>query len=214
LWAVTLGAARYTVSVQKIGIFSGAFDPIHDGHIAFAEEAIDQAGLNKVFFLIEPRPRHKQGVKALEHRVEMVRLAIAHQPRLGLILLDQPRFNVHETWPQLQARFAGTSLAMLMGEDVFARLSHWPHVDELITNVTFVVGVRSGSRTELQEHLHTIERVRHVRLEWRMFQPSQSMHTSTRVRAALRKGIAPKGVDPAVLSYIKAHGLYSRELEA
>ena len=199
--------------MQKIGIFSGAFDPIHDGHIAFAQEAIDQAGLSKIFFLIEPRPRHKQGVKAFEHRVEMVRLAIADYPRFGLIMLDQPRFNVHETWPQLQARFEGASLSMLMGEDVFSRLSYWPHVDELITNVTFVVGVRHGTMTQLQDHLHVIERTRHVRLKWRMFQPSQSMQTSTRVRAALRQGTVPRGIAPKVLAYIKDNGLYSREFE-
>ncbi|MCA9332160.1 adenylyltransferase/cytidyltransferase family protein, partial [Candidatus Saccharibacteria bacterium] len=52
--------------MKKVGIYAGSFDPIHKGHIALAEQAIQQCGQDKVFFMVEPRPRRKQGVKALE----------------------------------------------------------------------------------------------------------------------------------------------------
>ena len=68
---------------MRVGIYPGAFDPVHKGHIAFALAAITAHQLDKVFFLPEPSPRHKQGVKALDHRVEMVRLATANDPRIG-----------------------------------------------------------------------------------------------------------------------------------
>ena len=36
---------------QLIGLFGGAFDPIHNAHISIAKESIEQIGLNKIIFI-------------------------------------------------------------------------------------------------------------------------------------------------------------------
>lgn len=194
---------------QKIGIYAGAFDPVHEGHIQFALQAIERTHLDKAYFLVEPRPRHKQGVKAFEHRVEMVRLAIEHDERLGMVILHQARFTIHDTWPVLQRRFAGAHLSMLMGSDVFARLSHWPRVDELITSVQFVVGVRNQKLAELHDHLRMLEDTRRLKLDFVTFPSVLPTQSSSRIRTALRHGVLPKGLCPAVVAYIQEHNLYS-----
>lgn len=196
--------------MKRVGIYSGAFDPIHNGHVAFALEAVAEAHLDKVFFLVEPSPRHKQGVKAFEHRLAMVKLAIHDHHELGVVVLDQARFSVHETWPVLQARFADTELSMLMGSDVFARLSHWPRIDELITSATFVVGVREQSDA-LAEHLAMIEKTRHLKLHYRTFNSKFFSESSSHIRQQLRGGIVPDGIDQRVEAYIRKHQLYSSE---
>lgn len=193
---------------MKVGIYSGSFDPIHEGHIAFALEAADSCGLDIVYFLIEPRPRHKQGVKAYEHRAEMVRLAVANHTKLGSLLVDQDRFSVLETWPVLRARFEGSELFMLMGDDVFRHLSHWPMVDQLITSAHFIVGVRKGGRSDLQQHLRIIEQTRGLRLRYETFVPSGSRYSSTAIRRTLRQGHRPDGLSEEVVQYITAQGLY------
>jgi nicotinate-nucleotide adenylyltransferase len=197
---------------KRIGVYSGSFDPVHEGHIAFASEAIRQAGLQKVFFLVEPRPRYKQGVKAFEHRSEMVRLAISGHPDLGMIVLEQSRFDVLQTWPQLQARFKGAELYMLMGDDVFNRLSHWPRVDRLITSAHFIVGLRKFSEAEAREHLAMIEKTRAIDLRYDVFRPSKHQYSSQAIRAGLRKGRLPDGLDPSVVEYIREHKLYTSTL--
>lgn len=194
---------------MHLGIYSGAFDPIHDGHVQFALEAIAQAKLDRVYFLIEPSPRHKQGVKAFEHRVAMVRLAIQDEPSLGLIELKQARFYVHETWPVLQRRFEGAQLSMLMGSDVFAKLSHWPRVDELLTSAQLVVGVRQGQRQDFKEHLTMIETERKLTLRYTMFNSLLPTESSSHIRRTLRKGKVPDGMNQAVLNYIQEQQLYS-----
>lgn len=193
---------------MKIGIYSGSFDPVHEGHISFALEAAEQCGLDKVYFLVEPQPRHKQGVKAFEHRVQMLQLAISQQPRLGSVILDQERFSVLETWPLLRQRFAGAELSMLMGDDVFMRLSHWPRVDELITSVRFVVGMRHADEAAIRAHLSVIEQTRALRLRYCLFRPSAHTFSSTTIRSALRHGTAVRGLAPAVEAYIREHNLY------
>ncbi|MBI3337871.1 adenylyltransferase/cytidyltransferase family protein [Candidatus Saccharibacteria bacterium] len=120
---------------SRIGIYSGTFDPVHDGHIAFANAALKQCNLDKIFFLVEPRPRRKQGVKAFEHRTEMVRLAIKNEHSLGSIVLNQQRFTPADTLPLLTERFKGADLYMLIGDDMLDHLAGWPHVECLLQSV-------------------------------------------------------------------------------
>ncbi len=195
--------------MKRVGIYSGTFDPIHNGHVRFALEAQEKYGLDKVFFLVEPRPRRKQGVKALEHRTQMVELAIKRHANLGLIILNQARFTAHETLPVLQARFQGAALYMLMGEDMLDHLANWPHVTELIEAVHFVIGIRRRSEKEVKETLVALQQTRGLRLTYSIFQADSSRVSSSAVRSALRKGKTPQTVPPEVLDYIATEQLYT-----
>lgn len=199
-------------SKQRIGIYAGAFDPVHNGHVAFAKEAMQKAHLERVYFLVEPRPRHKQGVKSLTHRMAMVEIAIADESALGQVVLDQDRFTVYETWPLLQSRFEGAQLFMLMGEDVFRRVAQWPRIDELVTSVQFIVGLRKGhNEAELREHFAMLERTKALRLHYDIFRAEHSSVSSTGVRSSLRKGRIPIDIHPEVAAYIEANQLYASE---
>lgn len=200
---------RCASGMKKVGIYSGTFDPVHDGHIAFARDAIKQRGLDKVFFLVEPRPRRKQGVKAMEHRVAMVQLAIKDDDKLGSIVLEQQRFTATDTLPVLTERFKGAELYLLMGDDMLSHFASWPHVEELIRGVKFVIGIRKFTRTEVNRRLKIIQRTRGLALDYSLFKASKSEHASTSIRMSFRKGKVPAGVNPAVAKYIQQEGLYS-----
>lgn len=193
---------------KRIGIYSGTFDPIHDGHIAFADEALKRFGLDKVFFLAEPRPRRKQGVKSFEHRVEMVRKALKNHPQFGQIVLEQQRFTPHETLPILAARFKGAQLYMLIGDDVLYHLADWPHVEELIDACEVIVGVR-GDLAETEEQLRVLTKVRSLPLKHHAFVAAKPEYASSAIRASLRRGKEPAGLNPSVKRYIARHGLYT-----
>ena len=64
----------------------GTVDPIHNGHIAVAEEARARVKLAEVIFIPASQPWLKadRTISAAEHRVEMVRLAIAGSPYFRL----------------------------------------------------------------------------------------------------------------------------------
>jgi nicotinate-nucleotide adenylyltransferase len=194
----------------KIGLFSGTFDPVHDGHIDFAREAIKKAGLDKIFFLVEPRPRRKQGVKAVEHRIRMVQLAIKDEPQFGLIVLEQAQFTPYETLPVLQARFNGAELYMLMGDDMLQHLGDWPQVSDLIANTRFVIGVRSDEKIA-RNHIKTIEKVSGQKFIYEIFKSAQPKASSSQVRLALRRGQTPQHLDEAVRNYIHQNGLYTAD---
>lgn len=192
---------------KKIGIFAGTFDPIHIGHIAFARAALD-LGIEKVMFLVEPRPRRKQGVRALEHRIAMVQLAISKEPGMGAIVLEQARFTIHETLPLLQARFKGYRLVFLFGDDVIAHLSHWPHISSLVESAELLIASRHNDSHNLEATMKTLQQTRNLKLHYAVIHLDEPAASSA-IRLHLKRGKPVSGLPQSVYKYILEHRLYT-----
>ncbi len=130
--------------MKKIGIYSGIFDPVHHGHISFAQKAKRDHGLDKVYFLVEPQPRRKTKHLDIRHRLNMMWLALREHQDLELLELDHQTFSVAETLPWLEEKFKDAEIHLLMGTDLFKRLHEWPGFDQLTRRVKFIVGQRDG----------------------------------------------------------------------
>ena len=96
---------------KRIGIYAGAFDPVHKGHVSFALQAIELAGLDEVAFVPEPRPRNKAGVTHLSHRIAMLRLAVKGHPKLKILEVPDKQFLVATSLPRLRAAIERLSRA-------------------------------------------------------------------------------------------------------
>ena len=59
------------MSNNRVGIYSGVFDPVHKGHLGLAEAALNLGLVDKVYLLVEKEPRHKQDVSDYQHRLSM-----------------------------------------------------------------------------------------------------------------------------------------------
>jgi nicotinate-nucleotide adenylyltransferase len=195
--------------MKRIGIFAGTFDPIHDGHIAFAQAALDQ-GIEKVMFLVEPRPRRKQGVRALEHRIAMVQLAIAKQPKMGTIMLEQARFTAHETLPVLQERFKGYKLVLLFGDDVTQHIAQWPHVTQLVESTELLIASRQANTDMLRETMHTLEHTRSLKFHYNIIKAPKEYLSASKIRLQLKRHEKPEGLPPKVYGYITQQDLYGK----
>jgi nicotinate-nucleotide adenylyltransferase len=130
------------MSSKRIGIYAGTFDPVHVGHVTFALQAVVAAGLTRVYFLPERRPRDKSQVEHFGHRVAMLRRALRPHPQFEVLELVDVSFSVERTLPFLQQRFAGDELVFLFGSDIVAGLADWPHVDQLLKSAELVIGLR------------------------------------------------------------------------
>ena len=64
---------------MRLGVLGGTFDPVHAGHLVLAERAREQLGLERVLWVPAGDPWRKAGaaLTAAEHRLAMVRLAVA-----------------------------------------------------------------------------------------------------------------------------------------
>ena len=202
--------------IHKVGIYSGTFDPIHDGHVAFAQEAIKKCKLDKLFFLVEPRPRRKQGIKALEHRQRMVHLVIEKDSKLGHIILGQKQFTVAETLPLLQARFKGAQLYFLMGDDMLTHFTDtaWPQVNDFVKATHLIIAARNRSPADVRRHVALLEKTRGIKISFETFETKYSHQKSTTIRQALRQGQQPVEINQEVYKYILENGLYSTSVDS
>lgn len=111
---------------MKIGVFSGTFDPVHDGHLVAAEAAIEQYDLTHVLFVPEAEPRLKTNVTAFEHRWAMLELAIIDMPQLGLWRAAEAQHTAATLRDIKSAQPHDTELVVLVGEDAAPRSDQWP----------------------------------------------------------------------------------------
>jgi nicotinate-nucleotide adenylyltransferase len=200
--------------MKKIGIFAGTFDPIHEGHLAFGHAAL-ALGLEKVLFLVEPRPRRKQGVHALEHRIAMAQLAVSDEERFGTIALKQARFTPHETIPILKELFVGYELVFLFGDDVIGymvdHIAAWPHIEDLASSASLVIATRSEKQAELAAKLALLKKNHGLPFRYEFVEPNMETIGSSKIRMSLRRGEEPSGLPSVVREYVEENGLYLPE---
>ncbi len=135
---------------MNIGVLGGTFDPIHKGHLIVAEEVRAWLNLAEVLFVPAGQPWLKADSPILtaEHRVQMVRLAIADKPyfKLSTIEIDRagPSYTV-DTITELQAQLgAGDELFFILGWDNLAQFPQWKEPSRLIKMCCLVAVPRPG----------------------------------------------------------------------
>jgi len=135
---------------MNIGVLGGTFDPIHDGHLAVAEEVRSRLDLTVILFVPVGQPwlKMENPVSPAEHRVYMVRLAIADKPHLKLSTIEIERpgatYTV-DTMAELQAQLgAENELFFILGWGSLAELPQWKEPSRLITLCHLAVVPRPG----------------------------------------------------------------------
>lgn len=134
---------------EKIGLFGGSFDPIHAGHLIFAQLAMDYAGLERVFFIPTAVPPHKKTVSmtSFGDRRMMVQLAIADNPGFELSLLekkDEPSFTYESVLFFGNKGYGREELHLLIGGDSLREISLWRKPEVIFKNATIVAMMRTG----------------------------------------------------------------------
>ncbi len=135
---------------MNIGVLGGTFDPIHIGHLILAEEVRASLNSTEILFVPAGQPWLKvdSPISPAEHRVEMVRLAIADKPYFKLSTMEieraGPTYTV-DTIAELKAQL-GTEdeLFFILGWDNLAELPRWRQPSRLITMCRLVAVPRPG----------------------------------------------------------------------
>ena len=138
---------------MKVGFFGGSFDPPHRGHIALAQLAIKRLNLDRVLIApvgAQPLKRDGRASSPFADRVAMVRLAVAHQPRMELSLHDaphpdgRPNYTIDTLRELRRELHPEDQLYCLMGADSFLTIGKWHQAHQLLLLCDFVVASRPG----------------------------------------------------------------------
>lgn len=189
------------MTLRRVGVFSGTFDPIHAGHIAFGQAALEQCNLDVVVYMPERRPRGKLGMADFEHRLHMTKLATEDYDRLTALETDDDQFTVERTLPYLQTMYAGADIILLIGSDVVRTFHYrWPGLEQLVAQVEFAICLR-GDETE-QSVRQAIERV-DLPMQYSIIATDYAQTSATEVRRGNAQGAAKE-----LQQYILRHNLY------
>ncbi|HEY8346571.1 MAG TPA: nicotinate-nucleotide adenylyltransferase [Symbiobacteriaceae bacterium] len=196
-----------------VGIMGGTFDPIHLGHLAAAEGARHLLGLDRVIFMPNRQPPHKQGlpVTPAEHRAAMVRLAIAGNDAFVFSDLELrregPSYTV-DTLRAVRALHPDWRIAFLIGTDSLLQIHTW-HEYKALFRLAEVVAIRRPGHPEAEvaEAVRRLARETGVQVQVLTLPGVDVASSDLRQRAA--QGYPLRYLVPdAVERYIREHRLY------
>ena len=134
--------------MNKLGLFGGSFDPIHNGHLHIAHAFADELALDSVIFLPAGDPYHKNATSAsAAQRLAMVEAAIEGDSRFAASDVDMVRdgatYSV-DTVQIFRQHFADAELWWLMGMDSLLQLHTWKNWRTFARLTHIAVAARAG----------------------------------------------------------------------
>ncbi len=201
-----------------IGIFGGTFDPIHNGHLRTALDVQQSLGLHELRLIpLKDPPHREQPTCSPKLRLEMLRAAVANEPKLKI---DERELNRSGksysllTLQSLREELGEVPICLIIGQDAFQGFPNWHKPDEILQLAHLVIMQRPGEKqsalypertTDDPQQLHSLP-------AGKIYTQSvtQLEISSTGIRAMLREGRSPRYLMPdAVLEIIQRDDLYS-----
>ena len=222
------------MNLQRVAIFGGTFDPIHNGHLQAARGVQNLFAIDQMIFVPACMPPHKRNanITSAFHRFAMLALATQADPafKISTVELDNPdRPYAIDTVSQVQAEFGPRwRVFFVMGADSWSELTTWHKWQRLLASCSSIVvtrpdhdldnaeaarvarlcDVRGLSASEISAELDKDEKPRTFFTDTAMTNIS-----ATAIRMAVRAGDHEKlsaMVPQSVAAYIEKHRLYTR----
>ena len=198
---------------MKIGVMGGTFDPVHKGHLIVTEEVRSRLGLAEVLFVPAGQPwLNKTGaILAAEHRVQMVRLAIADKPYFRLTTMEVeragPSYTI-DTITELKAQLEpGDELFFILGWDSLAQVPLWRQPSRLIELCRLVAVPRPGCSLPDLDSLSAVTSGLSQRVI--ILDKPEIDISATEIRKRVAQGLSIDHLVPEpVAEYIRKHQLY------
>ena len=196
---------------MRIGIFGGAFNPVHNGHLHLAKSYLDELKLDKILFVPTSVPPHKtaDGLISGEHRINMLRLATKDNKRFEISDIEFWRGGksyTFDTIKALQSVFPSDKFYLIVGSDQYLYFENWYRADEILRMVTLVTAAREQSEYDKMLAF----KAENENLKNSLISRFEVLEiSSTDIRDRVKKGesisaLVPTGVE----QYIKDNKLY------
>lgn len=193
---------------SNVGVYTGTFDPPHNGHIELVKKSIKLLNLDKIFIIPNVESGHKSKTSPYIYRKAMTEIAFKNIPQ-ALISdreiekafidsdVDGVIKHISTLYPKTQ------QIALIMGIDSFLRFKD---VKGKIPfpNLTVYVSRRAG------ETLKSLpEQTDNIRTQWLEDSAETTNYSSTKTRKAIQEGKVPKNLPPEIFNFIQKYQLYN-----
>lgn len=182
------------------GLFGGAFDPPHVGHVALAHAAKEQFSLPRLAILVAEHPGHKETHLPAPERLELARAAFPD---------DDVRLDPYPRTIDLLRSERFDDPIFFVGADQFSGFLSWTEPNEVLERARLAVATRPGhSREELDDVLGKLDQPERVVF----FDLEPNPAASREIRALIEAGAPLAGLVPdGVADLIRSRGLYVRD---
>lgn len=194
---------------MELCIFSGTFNPIHNGHLYMAEYVIKNFGISKILFIPAFVPPFKNTAPELaEHRYKMVELAIKNNPDFEISDIEFRHSGKSYTYLTIKELYEqykiDGKINFIIGTDAFESLDKWYKSEELRKMIRFIVFVR---KNDFDSSKYDIMKTNGYDFKFANMQFNDI--SSTEIRERIKNNKELTGLLPAkVERYIKENGLY------
>ena len=220
------------MTVRRLGVLGGTFDPIHYGHLDAGDAAQRALGLDEVRLIPAHDPPHRPADPRASafHRFALVALAAQDRPSWRVSdaeLRRQGQSYTYDTLKALQAEgWAAVQIFFIIGADAFAEIATWHRFPAVVDEAHFVVVARPGTTLDvavgrtpmLLPRLRTPDGTGDSSRQTGVFLVNAETRavSSSQVRSRLAAGAAIDDLVPGpVARHILAHELYgAREYRA
>ena len=133
------------MSMKKVGLYFGTFNPIHVGHLVIANHMVEFSDLDEVWFVVTPQSPFKTKKTLLDnhHRYQMVLEATEAYPKLRPSKIEfdlpQPNYTVN-TLVHLNEQYnEDYQFCLIMGEDNLKGFHKWKNYETILENYSLYV---------------------------------------------------------------------------
>jgi len=199
---------------MKIGVLGGTFDPVHRGHIMVAEEARDALSLSEVLMVPAGQPMFKASdrITSAEHRLAMLRLAVAGRPRIKVSTAEierpGPSYTV-DTIAGLRKQMGdGVDIYFIIGRDSLEQFPEWREPARILSMCILASVPRPGWPYPALQVLE--DRVPGISGRVVLLDKPQVDISASAIREMAARGEPIDHLVPGpVAEYIKEHKLYT-----
>ena len=125
---------------NKILIFGGTFNPIHNGHLILAENSINEEGFDKVVFIPTMNPYYKDTLD-FDTRLKMLKMAIKDNDKFAYSSIEK-KYNLEGKLYLILKKISKLSdddVTILIGSDSLMNLDWWYKIDEILKKYKILV---------------------------------------------------------------------------
>lgn len=201
--------------IEKTGIFGGAFDPVHNGHVHLAKEAISQLKLRRLLIIPTYESPHKSTkLLPFEQRAEMCRLAFSGigegythgSCKIEISDIEQKMGGISytiNTLRELKKLYPDERFYLIIGGDMLFSFTKWYKYESILKESTVCAAARGGDNfADMLEFANEVGRIKVI--------PTESVDiSSTEIREKLKNNESVSGLVPeSVEKYIAENGLF------
>jgi len=196
---------------MKIGLYGGAFNPIHNGHLICARNLAEKIELDKIILIPAISPPHKENLADPSVRLKMCQLAIDGEPLFEVsdieFSLSKPTYTINTVDAFLKL-YPNDELCWIIGFDTIMQLHTWHRIGELIQKIkivtmsarySFIPESLTFLSTDILQKLNKFVAIDRITIR------------ATDIRNRLRNGKSIKYLVPDnVNNYILQNGIYDK----